>query len=148
MADWTQIRDDYISGCESYPALARRYGVSQHGLARRGREEGWPRLRQEKLLEQFPADREARARRLLDISDALAGKLAQAVAELEPKALGSQGGRCLSADIKEQKHIQMNRTPADWAEQEARLRKLSRELEPEEKTITVTIAGGEETWST
>jgi hypothetical protein len=59
--------------------------------------------------------------------------------------MGSQEFRHLSATIKDLKEIQMIRSDADMAEQEARIRNLQKQAEKEDKekpSITITLEGG------
>lgn len=45
--DWTAAKTAYITGRESYPKLAARFGVSQSQLSKVGTKEKWPKLRKE-----------------------------------------------------------------------------------------------------
>ena len=50
-ADWVKIRAEYIAGGLSYRKLAKKYGISETSIGKRGRAENWA------------ADREAARRR-------------------------------------------------------------------------------------
>ena len=83
-----------------------------------------------------------------------AGKLLEKVeALLETDCdlpLDTQAMKQISGVLKDIKEIQMVRSDADLREQEARIAKLRREAERDEddhnKTVVVTIAGGDESW--
>lgn len=45
--DWTAAKTAYITGRESYPKLAARFGVSESQLSKVGTKEKWPKLRKE-----------------------------------------------------------------------------------------------------
>lgn len=43
--DWTEARNAYVTGSESYAALAERMGLRRSEVQRRARAEGWVKLR-------------------------------------------------------------------------------------------------------
>ena len=58
------------------------------------------------------------------------------------------GLKAIASALKDIKEIQMLKSDADMREQEARIAKLHKEVESEDKdnTITINICGGEESW--
>ena len=45
--DWTAAKTAYITGMDSYPKLAAKFGVSESQLSKKGTREHWPKLRKE-----------------------------------------------------------------------------------------------------
>lgn len=158
MADWQKIKTEYITGNASYRELAQKYGVNKDTIGRKAKDEGWVELRrqhtdktQTKILEADTRQKVSRAERLLSVTDKLLMKVEAIVDAREPEEMDTQSLRHISATLKDIKDIQMIRSDADMREQEARIEKLRRDAQKDsaddkDRTVIVTIAGGEESW--
>jgi hypothetical protein len=157
MADWQRIKTEYITTDTSYRELSQKYGVHYTNIAKRAKKEDWQQLRQHqtnttqtKMIEAVERRKVDRATKLLGVSDLLLQKVKERVEALDPIEMGSQEFRHLSATIKDLKEIQMIRSEADMAEQEARIRKLRKEAEQEDTNTEVVItfgSGGKKEWA-
>lgn len=157
MADWNSIKTEYITTKTSYRKLADKYGVHKDTICQKSKDEDWQELRrqyidrtQTKMQQAVEAREVDRAKKLLDVSDLLLQKVRERVEALDAIEMGSQEFRHLSATIKDLKEIQMIRSDADMREQEARIKNLQKQADAQEedkdKTVIVTIAGGEGSW--
>ena len=157
MADWNRIKTEYITTDTSYRELSQKYGVHYTNIAKRAKKEDWQQLRQQqtnttqtKMIQAVERRKVDRATKLLDVSDLLLQKVRERVEALDAIEMGSQEFRHLSATLKDLKEIQMIRSEADMAEQEARIANLRKQAESQDddndKKVTVTIAGGDGSW--
>ena len=157
MADWTKIKTEYITTETSYRKLAQKYGVHYNAIANRAKQEDWIAQRGRycdrtvtKSVTAISDKQVDRAARLSCVAEKLLAKV-EALLESDDKiALDTQGMKHISGVLKDIKEIQMVKSDADLREQEARIAKLRREAEREEddhnKTVVVTIAGGDNSW--
>jgi transposase-like protein len=144
--DWKKIKAEYIAGGTSYRKLAEKHGVSFNTLKTRAKEEQWYNLRQQKDLKtttklvETISDKEAEmAINIVDVADKLLGK----IATLADSVYDADSLKKLTSAIKDLKDIKGIKSDADMREQEARIAKLQKEAEREEKDneIKVTIEG-------
>lgn len=157
MADWNKIKTEYITTQISYRALEQKYGINYRVIADRGKKEGWSQLRSQhqdrtltRAVEKICEKKADRAAHLSDVAEKLLEKV-EALLETDcDLPLDTQAMKHISGILKDIKEIQMVRSEADLREQEARIAKLRREAEREEddhnKTVVVTIAGGDNSW--
>ena len=155
MADWQKIKTEYITTDTSYRKLADKYGIDQATVSRKAKKEDWVSKRQHHLSETqakiINADIEKkvdRASRLMTVADKLLEKVEQWVAMDEPITANSI--KYLSDAIKNIKEVQMIRTAEDVEEQRARIAKLQKEAEKEERndnTIVIQFAEGSEEYA-
>ena len=155
MADWQKIKTEYITTDTSYRKLADKYGIDQATISRKAKKEDWVSKRQHHLSETqakvLAADTEKkvdRASRLMTVADKLLEKVEQWVEMDEPITANSI--KNLSDAIKNIKEVQMIRTAEDIEEQKARIAKLQKEAEREEKTdntIVIQFAEGSEEYA-
>lgn len=161
--DWEQAKLDYITDPqESYRSIADRYGVSATQVANHSKAEGWRQLRDEylqnvctKTLEALAKQKAAREVKIVGVADKLLNKLDKAVDDCDPGELVSNAKlvRALTGAVMDLKSIFDIRSQADQDEQSARIAKLRKEAEKEDKsgdrTIEVVFTGGDdvEGWS-
>lgn len=153
MADWEEIKSEYITKGTSYRKLADKYGIHYKTIADRGKDEGWKELRSQhshnvltKMLECDTEQKVDRAARLMTVADKLLRKVEMYV---EGDGLISPtSAKNLSDALKNIKEVQMIRSEKDLQEQDARIAKLRKEAEKEEQNhdVTITIEGGEASW--
>lgn len=156
MADWQKIKTEYISTKTSYRKLAEKYGVHYKTIAERGKKENWEELRSQvshktltKTIDRVSTSQADRAAKLMDVSDLLLAKV-RSLLEAGSEPLGPQSMKNISGVLRDIKEIQSIKSQRDMEEQDARIAKLRREAESEkddkDKTVIVTIAGGDGSW--
>lgn len=148
MADWAKMRTEYIAHGASYREIAKKYGVDQSTVARRGKAEGWVALREQnadkvqaKILKKIAENQANRANRLYAVTDKLLDRvesLLDAAEDIPAVAL-----RNLAATLRDIKELQMIRSTLDEREQRAKVAAMERQLDRsmEDAGITVVIEG-------
>lgn len=155
MADWQKIKTEYITTDISYRKLAEKYGLDQATIARKAKKEDWVSKRQHhadktqaKILDADTKNKADRVARLMTVADKLLNKVELAVDQDGPISAGAI--KNLSDALKNIRETQMIRSDQDIREQEARIAKLQKEAQKDyddkDKTVIVTIAGGEGSW--
>ena len=155
MADWKKIETEYITTDTSYRKLADKYGIDQATISRKAKKEDWVSKRQHHLSETqakvLAADTEEkvdRAVRLMTVADKLLEKVEEYM-DTET-VITAAAIKNLSDAIKNIKETQMIRTDEDIEEQKARIAKLRKEAEKEERndnTIVIQFAEGSEEYA-
>ena len=151
--DWKKLKAEYVAGGTSYRKLAEKYGVPFGTLRKVAAKEKWTDLRSKaeakadtKVIDVI-SDKEAdRAKKLLDVTDKLLDKIADIIDNVD----NPTGIKDISTAIKNIKDIKGIKSDVDLREQEARIAKLQKEAEAEEKDsneIKVTIEGDLEIYS-
>ena len=153
MADWKAIETEYITTDTSYRKLADKYGIDQATISRKAKKDGWVSKRQHHLSETqakvLAADTEEkvdRVTKLMTVADKLLKKVEMFV---EGDGLISPtSAKNLSDALKNIKEVCMVRSLEDIEEQKARIAKLRKEAEKEEKNtdVTIVIEGGDPKW--
>lgn len=156
MADWQEIKTEYITTQISYRALEKKYGINYKVIADKGKKEGWSQLRSQhrdktltSTLDAVSKKQVDRVAKLVSVADLLLNKV-QNIVESHPELLTStQSIKNLSGVLKDIKEVQMIRSDADMREQEARIANLRKQAEKEEnqnRDVTITIEGGDPSW--
>ena len=150
MADWSNIKTEYITTETSYRELSQKYGVHYTNIAKRASKEGWQQLRQQhatrtqtKMVDAVERKKVDRAAMLLDVSDLLLEKVRKRIDSDDKIAMDTQGMKHLSGVLKDLKEIQMIRSDLDIREQEARIEKLRREAQQEQNREPIQVIIGE-----
>ena len=124
MNDWNAIRTEYITGEATYRELAEKYGVSPARVKRMGGKEDWVTQRRQhakrvlaKSLEAEAEDTVRRLSRVLRASDALLGRIEEAIDQLDVR---------LCKEVRREKRLEFD--------DEHRAR-ASREVVQEEETL-------------
>jgi hypothetical protein len=155
MADWQDIKTEYITTKTSFRKLADKHGLNKDTIWKKAKEEGWDDLRrqhidnvQTKILDADTEQKVDRAVRLMTVADKLLDKVEQWVEMSDP--ISATQIKNLSDAIKNIKEVQMIRTEEDIAEQNARIAKLHKEAENEkstDNTIIIQFAAGAEEYA-
>ena len=153
--DWKAIRLEYIAGEISYRKLAEKYGVSFSTLKEVARREKWTDLRKSA---QHKADTEfaksigrkqaVRSAKIMDVADKLLDKISETIDMMD--VVDSQSLKHFTSALKDLKDIKGIKTDIDLREQEARIAKLQKEAQAEEKEdneIKVIIENGLDEYS-
>ena len=147
-ADWAKIEAEYITTDTSYRKLADKYNVDQATIARKAKKEDWVSKRQQhisttqaKVLAADAQQKVDRASRLKNVADKLLDRV-EDIVEYD-QHLTASAIKNLSDALKNIKEAQMIRTSEDIEEQQARIAKLKKEVQDDDKskTITVTLEG-------
>lgn len=90
MADWQQIKTEYITTETSYRKLAQKYGIHYKVISERGKNEKWVELRSQhrdktltKTLNKISTQAADKLARIDGLADKLLVKLEQAITELD-----------------------------------------------------------------
>ena len=153
--DWNKIKAEYISGGTSYRKLVEKYKVSRTTLQRKAKDENWVSLRSQ-------AEAKTETKIVNDVSKQNAkidktyfrcvDKLMKKAEELidntpiwQPTNL-----KDMATTMKYLKECKGVKSEADMREQEARIKKLQKEAEKEDDTITeieIVFNAGPEEWN-
>lgn len=150
--DWKRIKAEYIAGGVSLRRLSEKYGVSFSTIQKKSMEEKWSILRkkgrrkaEEKIIEAVVSKEVEKATNIADVADRLLDK----ITEVLEGVTTTQDIRHLTSALKDIREIKGVKSEADMREQEARIAKLQREAQEEQRDneITVTIEGDLEIYS-
>ena len=143
-ADWAKIEAEYITTDNSYRKLADKYHVGQATNARKAKKEDWVSKRQQhisttqaKVLAADAQQKVDRASRLKNVADKLLDRV-EDIVEYD-QHLTASAIKNLSDALKNIKEAQMIRTAEDIEEQQARIAKLKKEVQDEDKSKAITV---------
>ena len=143
-ADWAKIEAEYITTDTSYRKLADKYNVDQATIARKAKKEDWDSKRQQhisttqaKVLAADAQQKVDRASRLKNVADKLLDRV-EDIVECD-QHLTASAIKNLSDALKNIKEAQMIRTAEDIEEQQARIAKLKKEVQDEDKSKAITV---------
>lgn len=146
--DWNKIKAEYIAGGTSYRKLAEKHGVSFSTLRGIAEREKWTDLKAQaqhnadtKLVETIGSKNGTHSVKINDVADRLLDKI---VEMLGMEGLGSQSIRHLTSSLKDIKEIKGIKSDIDLKEQNARIDKLRKEIEDEQKDTNITVTFGED----
>lgn len=145
--DWNIIKAEYIAGGTSYRKLAKKYNVSLTTLQRISAKENWIGLRQQaeiktetKIVEKVSSTKAKTDIKINEVADKLLDKIAEIIECVDTPV----GIKDISTAIKNIKDIKGCKSDADIREQEARIAKLQKEAEKEEKDTEIKIVIGDD----
>ena len=155
--DFSKLKKEYLKGGTSYRKLAEKYNVPFGTLRKVAAKEKWKELRDKtkaktdtKLVDAISEGEAERAKRLLSASDRLLERIETLIETftIGEVMLDRTTLRQLTGALKDIKDIQGIKSPLDLEEQRARIAKLRKEAEDEEKTneIGIVIEGGDSSW--
>lgn len=143
-ADWAKIEAEYITTDTSYRKLADKYNVDQATIARKAKKEDWVSKRQQhisttqaKVLAADTQQKVDRASRLKSVADKLLDRV-EDIVENDPH-LTASAIKNLSEAMRNIKDAQMIRTAEDIEEQQARIAKLRKEVQDDDKSKAITV---------
>lgn len=159
MADcnWKKIKTEYITTDVSLRKLAAKHNVGESTLFARASKEKWVEQREQhqsktvaKTLDAISKKQVDRAANLVSVADILLAKVKDLVESDAEVMSDTQSLKHISGVLKDIKEIQMIKSDADLREQEARIAKLQKEAEAEEKkdnTIIIQFSEGSEEYA-
>ena len=143
-ADWAKIEAEYITTDTSYRKLADKYNVDQATIARKAKKEDWVSKRQQhisttqaKVLAADAQQKVDRASRLKNVADKLLDRV-EDIVEYD-QHLTASAIKNLSEAMRNIKDAQMIRTAEDIEEQQARIAKLRKEVQDDDKSKAITV---------
>lgn len=157
MVDWKKIKTEYITTNTSYRKLAKNYDIPFNTLQCRAKKEKWVELRKQhqdnivtKSVEKAEENAIDYKSDLYDLAYKVATQLKDMINKNTISDLVAMGikPRDITGAIKDLEDALHIKSVSDVKEQEARIAKLRKEVESEDKdnTITINICGGEESW--
>lgn len=150
---WEKIRQEYISSNVSQRALIKKYGVPQVALAKRCKEEKWVEAREQfalslkqKSTEELVEEHFELYDLALDVSMMILNQIKTQMRRISESMDGIAGSelKAYTSAIKDIREMGFFRAELDKAEQKARIRKLEKECEEEQKDLNVTVTFQEE----
>ena len=151
---WSKIRAEYIKGGTSYRKLAEKYGVSFNTIQGVAKQEKWVELRNQvkdksttKMVESIAQDITKNAVKINNVADKLLDKISRMLDEYDE--LDSQSIKHFTSALKDIKDVKGIKSDIDMREQEARIEKLRKETEDEQKdtSVVVKFEGEIDKWS-
>lgn len=146
--DWNKIKAEYIAGGTSYRKLAEKYGISRSKLQARATKEKWVDLQSQtqaktesKIVDSISDQESKKATNIIDVADKLLEKIYEMLAA---DVTNAQSIKSLTSALKDLKEVKGFKSEADIREQEARIAKLQKEAEADDKEdneIKVVIEG-------
>lgn len=146
--DWNKIKAEYIAGGTSYRKLAEKYGISRSKLQARATKEKWVDLQSQtqaktesKIVDSISDQESKKATNIIDVADKLLEKIYEM---LDADVTNAQSIKSLTSALKDLKEVKGFKSEADIREQEARIAKLQKEAEADDKEdneIKVVIEG-------
>lgn len=150
MADWSKIKTEYITTKTSFRKLADKYGLHKDTIWKKAKDEGWDEQRrqhidntQTKILKADTEQKVSIAEKLNEATDMLLGNVVAQMQAREPMEMDVQEMKDISVVLKNVKDILGIKSKKDLEEQDARIKKLQKEVEQsdEKPVITVTLDG-------
>jgi hypothetical protein len=147
--DWELLKQEYVQGGTSYRKLADKYDVSFSILKVVARQEKWAELRERakdesntKLIKLIASDNAKRMVKINNVADMLLDKIVDTLEALD--VVDSQSIKHFTSALKDIKDIKGIKSDIDLAEQEARINKLRKDAEDEQKDTSLEVVMDEE----
>lgn len=144
MADWKKIKAEYIAGNISYRKLAEKYSVSFSTLRGFAEREKWTELRAQaqhksniNLVNSIGKQNGSYKVSVYDVADALLEKIKEM---MNQEGLTTQNIKHLTSAIKDIRDVKGIKSDMDLKEQEARIKKLEKEIEGDNADKSITIS--------
>lgn len=146
--NWIKIREDFCCGIGNRE-LSRKYGVSSSAITKRCHKEGWKQLREQvasaseqAMVEKFSDDLAEFNKNYIEAIKLMAEKVAKGMGRV---ACTDAKSMCMYMTIlRDLKDVGAFRSKLDIEEQEARIAKLQKECEKDEKDVAFTVEFDEE----
>jgi uncharacterized protein YceH (UPF0502 family) len=148
VVEWAKIKAEYIAGGTSYRKLATKYGVPFSNLKNIAIKEQWTKLREQaknrtdtKLVDNIGRQNAKIDDKYFRLVDMLFDKAEEVIANTP--VWNASALKEMSTAMKNLKECKGVKSEADIREQEARIAKLQKEAQEEEKDNGVTIVIGD-----
>lgn len=152
--DWSKLKAEYIAGGTSYRKLAEKYGVPFSNLKNVAIKEKWADLREQaknvtetKLVEQIGKKNAKIDDKFFNLVDKLLDKAESVIDDMPEWSVYDL--KEMAVALKYIKDCRGVKSDADIREQEARIEKLRKETEDEQKdtSVVVKFEGEIDKWS-
>ena len=147
--DWSKIKAEYISGGISYRSLAQKHGVSFNTLKDMAVREKWTELRTQahnkattKMVDVVSTKNAKIDDKYYKLVDMLFDKAEEVMVNTSIWQVSNL--KEMATTMKYLKECKGVKSDADMREQEARIEKLRKEIEGEQKDTNITITFGDE----
>ena len=144
MADWQKIKTEYITQGTSYRKLSEKYGLSYRAIADKGNGEGWVELRNQynikttsEIVEAVGEQAVSSAMKLQTVADKVLNMVEAYIEASDPLKIDTQSMKHISGILKDIKDVQ--RTPKDLEEQDARIANLRKQVEKDDDSKDVKV---------
>lgn len=144
--DWNKIKAEYIAGGTSYRKLAEKYKVSFAILRREAEKGKWTKLKAQtkqkadtKIVNSIAKDIANNSVKINNVADKLLEKISCMIEEHEEILYNSQSLKHITSALKDIKDIKGLKSDIDLREQEARINKLRKDAEDDDKDKDITI---------
>lgn len=148
--DWNVIKAEYIAGGTSYRTLAKKYKVSVTTLTRLAIKEKWVELRQQaeskaeaEMVKKVSSAKSKTNIKINEVADKLIAKMNETIEMID--VIDGQTLKHFTSALKDLKDITGHKSDLDTKEQEARIAKLVKDAEKEDKDNEITIVIGDGT---
>ena len=144
-ADWAKIEAEYITNEDtSYRKLAEKYGLNQATVAQKAKADDWVSKRkqhasatQAEILDRDKDIKVDRATKLSNAADQLLNKIVKGIESVD--IVTPTAAKNYSDALRNIKEIHMIRSEEDIEEQKARIAKLQKDAQDEDKSKSITI---------
>lgn len=143
---WEQIKTEYITQGVSPRELAKKYKVSKNTIYQRAKSEDWEgqkvQFRDEtgtKIRDSIQNQMVDDAVKLMSAADALLDRVVEIIDLDNPKHMTPSGVKNLAETLLNLKEIKNIRSDEDIEEQRARIAKLHREAEKDDRSASITV---------
>lgn len=143
--DWNVIKAEYIAGGTSYRTLAKKYKVSVTTLTRLAIKEKWVELRQQaeskaeaEMVKKVSSAKSKTNIKINEVADKLIAKMNETIEMID--VIDGQTLKHFTSALKDLKDITGHKSDLDTKEQEARIAKLVKEAEKEEKDTEIKVS--------
>lgn len=141
MIDWKTIETEYVTTDISHRQLAEKYGIGRSRLSQYASQEKWSEKRDKhraktvsKAVNAIGTKQAEMAAKLYGVGGMLLDRV-KLLLEERPEVLADTSSmKDVSVVLKNLKDLMSVKSDADMREQEARIKKLRREAEPEKQT--------------
>lgn len=149
---WAKIKAEYITTDISIRGIEKKYGIPYTRLRNRVDTEGWKQEKDEcrtkiakKSIDLMIDQKAEEVTRAFRIASKVMDKLEECVEAIDPQHIDAMKNlKSITSAIKDLKEIGVFRSALDEAEQKARIKKLQKDAEEEQKDVSVTVTFAEE----
>lgn len=145
---WARLRLEYISsGDVSIRGLQKKYGIPYNQIRNRCESEEWLEQREavksqstQKSIDLISTHQAEECTRAFRLASKVMDKMEEVVEKIDPNdEYAEKKLKSITSSIKDLKEIGFFRAELDKAEQEARIKKLRKDAEEEQKDTTITV---------
>lgn len=149
---WEKIKYEYITTDISMRGIQKKYGIPFNRVKTKVDNENWNADRErcrakinQKSVDLIADHKAEEVTRAFRIASKVMDKLEECVEAIDPQSVDAMKNlKSITSAIKDLKEIGVFRSALDEAEQKARIKKLQKDAEEEQKDIEVTVTFAED----